>query len=313
MNNKEAFSIEVTEENYGERLDIFISSCLENQSRKKITDLIKDGFITVSGEKRKPGYKVKPGDSVKGSIPFVSPPIADPENIDIDILYDDEDIIVLNKQADLVVHPAPGNYTGTLVNALLYHFPELKRDDNDLRPGIVHRLDKDTTGVMVVAKNEYVQRSLSESFKERSVSKSYFALVHGLVDEKGVIDEGIGRHNTDRKKMSTHSRNRKNALTKWKKVEDLNASSLVECSIETGRTHQIRVHMAHIGHNIIGDQVYGLQKKERNAPFNTLLKGIKRQMLHSHRLIFEHPSLGREMAFEADMPADMQGLLNRLR
>ena len=308
-----AFSIDPLESDFGERLDVCISTHLENQSRKRVTELIKDGTITVSGFIKKPGYKVKPGDKISGTIPFIKPISAIPENIDIEIIYEDEEIIIINKQPGLVVHPAPGNYTGTLVNALLYHFPELSRDDNDLRPGIVHRLDKDTSGVMVVAKNPQSQAILSEQFKERSVSKTYMALVHGVPEKEGLIDKGIGRHPNNRKKMSVLGTNRKFAITRWKTIEDYDFASMIECNIETGRTHQIRVHCAHINHHILGDQVYGLEKREKTDPFKTVLRGISRQMLHAKRLQIDHPVTGMKMEFEVPPPPDMQKLIERLK
>ncbi len=313
MNENEAFSINPEERDFGERLDFFIATRLENQSRKKITELIKDGFITVSGEMKKPSYKVKPGDNINGSIPFKKPVKAIAENIDIDVIYQDQDIIVINKQPDFVVHPAPGNYTGTLVNALLHHFPELQRDDNDLRPGIVHRLDKDTSGVMIVAKTNVAQMKLSYDFKERFVSKSYLAIVHGKPEEEGVIKAGIGRHQTDRKKMSVISRYKRDALTRYKVLEQNDLAALIECNIETGRTHQIRVHCAHINHHILGDPVYGLQKKERNEPYRKVLKGVCRQMLHAYKLKFNHPVTGKSMEFEVEPPNDMQGVMERIK
>lgn len=308
-----AFSIDPSEKDFGERLDICITSHLENQSRKRVTELIKEGFITVSGSTKKPGYKVKPGDIISGTIPFIKPISATPEDIDIDVLHEDDDIIIINKQPGFVVHPAPGNYTGTLVNALIHRFPELNRDDNDLRPGIVHRLDKDTSGIMVVAKNPQSQAILSDQFKDRSVSKTYLAVVHGVPEKEGVVDKGIGRHPTNRKKMSVFGTKRKYAITRWKLMEEYGSASVIECKIETGRTHQIRVHCSHINHHILGDPVYGLEKKEKREPFKSLLKDINRQMLHARRLKFTHPVTDLTMEFEVSPPKDMQKLLDRLK
>ena len=235
-----------------------------------------------------------------------------PEPIPIDILYQDNDIIVLNKQPGMVVHPAPGHYSGTLVNALLYHCPELEGIGGEIRPGIVHRLDKDTSGVMVVAKNSVAHHDLALQFKLRHIKKKYLALVYGrMQSESGTVSLPIGRHPVDRKKMSIHSRKSRMAETTWRVRKRFSRATLVELGLKTGRTHQIRVHCAAIKHPVVGDSVYGGRKVEKNTT-NDLLRSVPRQMLHAWQLEFTHPTKQKTLCFEAPIPPDMTDILDNL-
>lgn len=263
-----------------------------------------DELVFVNGKTVKPSYKVKENDEVVVNIPEAEKIDVLPENIPLDILYEDDDIIVINKPQGMVVHPAPGNYSGTLVNALLYHCKNLSGINGILRPGIVHRLDKDTSGVMVVAKNDKAHISLSNQIKERSVFKKYVAIVEGVIkDEEGKIEAPIGRHPVDRKKMAVIEDGRY-ALTLYKVLERFKENTLVEAVIKTGRTHQIRVHMAYIGHPIVGDHVYGFKRQKFK---------LEGQALHSSVLGFMHPTKGVYMEFEAPLPEYFKKLIEILR
>jgi 23S rRNA pseudouridine1911/1915/1917 synthase len=312
------FTIIAAETDSDKRLDSLLAHKLPHCSRKLATSLIRKGLIQVSGSTKKPGYRIRPGDVIDGVIPEPTPVTFQPEPLHLDILFEDDHIIVLNKAHGVVVHPAPGNYTGTLVNGLLYHCPDLKGIGGEIRPGIVHRLDKDTSGVLLVAKNQIAHTELSYQFKSRSVEKKYLAVVYGQPKEKsGVINLPIGRHPTDRKKMSVHTRKPKEAKTLWKVKERYNGLTLIEISILTGRTHQIRVHCNAIQHSIVGDPVYGVRGTGRRITqlekLGSLIKTISRQMLHSWRLSIRHPHTKEKMTFEASLPKDMEALLENLR
>ena len=305
----------VTEKHVGKRLDIFINHYEPHISRSRIQTLIKEGLARVNGNIEKPGYKVKLDESVTLDLPERKIYEVLPEPIPLYVIYEDPHIIVLNKPPDLVVHPAPGNYTGTLVNALLYHYgslpssgPGLRGDERE-RAGIVHRLDKDTSGVMVVARTQEALRSLSAQFKNRIVQKKYIALVSGVIKKgSGTIEVGLGRHVKERQKISVHTHKAREAVTLYKVKERLKNATLVEVEIKTGRTHQIRVHMAHIGHPVLGDRVYGGAKATK---LNDSV--IPRQMLHAESLSLLHPDTGHPMTFTAPPPPDMTGVLERLR
>ncbi|MBU4186274.1 MAG: RluA family pseudouridine synthase, partial [Proteobacteria bacterium] len=242
-------------------------------------------------------------------IPPPEPVLSEPEPHDIDILYEDTHIIIINKEPGLVVHPAPGHNKGTLVNRLLYHCPELEGIGGKLRPGIVHRLDKDTSGTMVVAKNDAAHINLAAQFKSRKIKKIYLALVHGVVkSESGSISLPIGRHPSDRKKISTVSRKSRSAKTFWKVIERFNGATFLELDLKTGRTHQIRVHCAAINHPIVGDPVYGGKKAAKKLPTS-----VPRQMLHAWQLEFTHPATGEVMSFESPIPQDMEKVIEMLR
>lgn len=294
------------------RLDQYLAQQVPEHSRARWQQLIKSGHVTIDGTPRKPNYNVQAHETVDFIVPAPEPSHElehlESEDLPLEIIHEDEDIIVLNKAAGMVVHPAPGNWTGTLVNALLFHCDDLQGIGGQERPGIVHRLDKDTSGLMVAAKNEQAMNHLQAQFKNRTVKKSYHALIWGKpnpLHEKIVTT--IGRSTGDRKKMGVNMPNGKNAVTIYTCLEIFANTTLVNCHIETGRTHQIRVHMAWKRCPIVGDTVYG---RRRTTP---LPAPAPRQMLHAHELGFRHPSNGEEMAFTSDPPADMAALLTGLR
>jgi 23S rRNA pseudouridine1911/1915/1917 synthase len=309
MHNHGAFSFNVTKKDTGKRLDQVIASTLPEYSRTLITSHIRNGYIFVAETQRKPGYRVSAGEEISGIITSQEALTCTPEPIDIDILFEDIAIIVVNKPPGLVVHPAPGHYTGTLVNGLLYHCPDLVAIGEQFRPGVVHRIDKDTSGLLVIAKNRQAHHRLANQFKSRTIKKTYLALVHGkMKSQHGRISLPIGRHPVHRKKMSTISRRSREAVTLWKVKECFAKATLIEVNLKTGRTHQIRVHTSALGHPIIGDQVYGGKKREKLAE-----EKISRQMLHAWRLEFLHPIKGNRIFFEAPIPSDMEQVLSVLR
>ncbi len=295
----------VTGEDEGMRLDILVTSLDPGLSRSRVQKLVAGGEVTVNGSAAKSNYKVREGDRVCVKIPAPEQQEVAAENIPLDIVYEDSDLLVVNKPQGMVVHPAAGNYSGTLVNALLYHCDDLSGINGVIRPGIVHRIDKDTSGLLVVAKNDHAHVSLAGQLKDHSVSRKYLALVHGVVTEpSGIIDAPLGRDPRDRKKMAVITRNSKEAVTRYRVLERFEHYTLIECQLETGRTHQIRVHMAYLGHPVAGDPVYGPQK-------NPL--GLKGQALHACLLGFRHPVTGEFMEFEADIPPYFQNLISELR
>jgi 23S rRNA pseudouridine1911/1915/1917 synthase len=305
----------VTDKHAGKRLDIFIAHYEPHVSRSRIQSLIKEGLARVNGKTEKPGYKVKPGEQVSLDLPERKVRDVLPEAIPLSVIYEDAHMIVLNKPPGLVVHPAPGNYTGTLVNALLYHYGSLPLPgagaggSSRERAGIVHRLDKDTSGVIVVARTPEALRSLSAQFKSRIVKKKYLALVAGVIKKgSGTIEVGIGRHVKERKKISVHTHSAREAITGFIVKERYPNATLVEVEIKTGRTHQIRVHMAHIGHPVLGDSVYGGRKVVMAGESR-----IERQMLHAESLSLLHPETGHPMVFSAPPPADMSEIIAELR
>lgn len=296
------------EEFVGERIDKFLSLKLEDVSRSYIQKLIKDSMILVNGKTIKSNYKLNKKDQVTVQIPDAVEPDILPENIPLDILYEDKDILVVNKPKNMVVHPAAGHYSGTLVNALLYHCKDsLSGINGVMRPGIVHRIDMDTTGSLLVCKTDEAHRFLAEQLKEHSIKREYHAIVYGnLATDEGVIDAPIGRHPTDRKKMSINYKNGKPAVTHYYVLERFGKFTYVKCRLETGRTHQIRVHMASIHHPLLGDEVYGAVKKQ---PFSNLCG----QVLHAKTLGITHPSTGEYMEFDAPLPSYFVELLQKLR
>lgn len=318
MGNKGTFTILVEEHDSDKRLDIVVASRISDCSRSLAASLIRQGKILVQEAPKKPGYRVKSGDKIYAHIPSPEPILFKPEPIQIDILYEDEYLIVLNKQPGLVVHPAPGHYTGTLVNGLLYHCQGLVGIGDKLRPGIVHRLDKDTSGAMVVAKNDVAHHNLSGQFQTRKIKKEYLALVYGEMESKsGTVSLPVGRHPVNRKKMSTVSRKGRVAETSWQVRERFKVATLLKVNLKTGRTHQIRVHCAAINHPVIGDSVYGGRKAIthlfKGKDISNLIKTATRQMLHAWRLRFTHPISKKTMTFEAAIPWDMEELINALR
>ena len=293
--------IDVPDEETGERIDSFLSGKTDF-TRTRIQQLIKDRNITVNGKPTKSSYKIEENDEIAIEVPEVETTEIKPENIKIDIVYEDSDIAVINKQAGLVVHPAHGHYSGTLVNALLYHIKDLSGINGEIRPGIVHRLDKDTSGLIVIAKNDKVHAALTEMFQEKKIRKTYLAILKGKLNKsEGKIVTQIGRDKNDRKKMTVidDAAKGKNAITNYRVISQNNLFTLVKVNIETGRTHQIRVHMRHLGYPILGDSVYGRKDNE------------KRQMLHAYKLEFLHPVTGRQMEFIGEIPEDFQKALKK--
>ena len=319
MDETAVFSLTVDENDAGERLDVVIARHLDDCSRSMAAGMIRSKAFRINRRGRKPGYRVKFGDALTGSIPPPPAVNASPEPIPIDLRYEDEHLLVINKPAGLVVHPAPGHFTGTLVNALLHRFPDLGSMAGTLRPGIVHRLDKDTSGTLVVAKTVRAQHALAEQFKSRKVKKTYLAIVHGdMAADAGIIELPIGRHPMDRKRMSTTSRKTRDADTRWRVRERFGGACLLEVDLKTGRTHQIRVHCAAEGHPVAGDAVYGKKskKKGRSPSGDTpgaLLSAARRQMLHAWRISFTHPETQLGFSIESPLPEDMAGLLQALR
>jgi len=307
----------VTQGEAGHRLDTIVSTRLPVLSRSRAGRLIREGRVTVNGSAKKAGYVVKGGDVVHVEIPPSRPVSLEPEPLELSILFEDRDLIVVNKPPGLVVHPGAGHHQGTLVNALLHHCDDLQGIGGELRPGIVHRLDKDTSGCLVVAKQDRTHEALSHQFKARQTQKRYLALVYGrMTASRGMVDLPIGRHPVDRKKMSTTSRHSRSSETRWEVKEPFGCATLLEVNLKTGRTHQIRVHCAAIGHPVVGDRTYGGTNRWKAAPSKALqeiLKSAGRQMLHAWKLSFIHPRTGQPMDLEAPIPQDMESILKRLR
>ena len=298
------YEFKVDESSVGTRLDVFISSKFENKSRSYIQGILEGENATVNGKCRKSNYKLKLEELITLDIPDPVELDVKAEEIPLDVLYEDSDVIVINKPQDMVVHPAPGNYSGTLVNALLNHCTDLSGINGVLRPGIVHRIDKDTSGALVVAKNDNAHNSLAAQLKDHSMTRSYLALVEGIIkSDTGTIDEPIGRHPKDRIKMAVVESGKK-AVTHFKVIERFDSNTLVECNLETGRTHQIRVHMAKIGHPLVGDLIYGYKKQSFN---------LKGQALHAKKLGFIHPSTNEYMEFISPLPSYFEKLITKLK
>jgi 23S rRNA pseudouridine1911/1915/1917 synthase len=292
---------------------VFLVSVLPDHSRSQIQRLIKDGHVNVDGRAAKPNFAIKPGQTIAVEVPPATEPTPKAESIDLPILYEDSDLVVVNKPAGMVVHPAAGHRSGTLVNALLHHVDDLSGIGGEKRPGIVHRLDRGTSGVMVVAKNDRAHEELSRQFHDRETEKDYIALVWGVVQGGRRIDVPIGRDPADRKKMSARSRRSREAVTRIVRAEHINpAVTLAQIAIHTGRTHQIRVHLSAIGHPIVGDSVYGGVHR-RVPPDVKAVQRLERPFLHAGRLAFKHPADGRRMEFIADLPDDLQRVLDALR
>lgn len=315
------FETTISAEDKGKRLDLWLASLAEiGLSRSQIKHLIDNGAVRVNGEATKSGYKTREGDRISliPSAPQGNEVKA--ENIQLDVIFEDDELIVVNKPRGMVVHPAPGNYSGTLVNALLNRTDKLASLGAPLRPGIVHRLDKDTSGLIAVAKTDQAYYSLVKQLKDRTVEKTYLTLVHGVVKgNEGVIKARIGRNPIDRKKMAVIESSKfsvlssksevknlksREAITEYKVKERFKHYTLLEVKIKTGRTHQIRVHLSHIGHSVVGDQTYGKKKEELQ---------LNGQLLHAQKLTFAHPTTGKKVQFEAKIPAEMEAMLKKLR
>lgn len=293
-----------TFEDKGKRLDAFLEEALEGLTRSYIKNLIEDGDIIIEGKGRvKSGLKIKGNEEIIVRIPADELLNIAAEDLPIDIVYEDEHMVIINKNPGVVVHPAPGNYTGTLVNAVMYHIKDLSTINGVIRPGIVHRLDKDTSGLIIIAKHDEAHVKLTEMFKEKTIDKTYICICKGnFKSESGRIENEIGRNPKDRKKMAIVEKNGKIAITNYKVLDRVEGFSLVEVGIETGRTHQIRVHMKSLNHTILGDEVYGKPSKKAD-----------RQMLHAYRLEFNHPITKKEMTVIGNLPEDFVGTAKSLK
>lgn len=296
---------EVDENWDAERLDRYLSEIYAEQSRSFFQKLIKEGHVMVNQAVQKANYRLKAGEIVEFEIPDAVPVQIEPENIPLDVLYEDDDLLIVNKPKGMVVHPAIGHYSGTLVNAIMYHCKEsLSGINGEIRPGIVHRIDKDTTGSLIVCKNDEAHTKIAAQIKEHSVTRKYVGVVAGNFKEDGGTVEGaIGRHPVDRKKMAINEKNGKPAITHYRVLQPLKGASYMEFSLETGRTHQIRVHMASISHPLLGDTVYGSQKN----PYK-----LQGQALHAKTIGFVHPSTGEYMEVSAPVPEYMLKLVHKL-
>lgn len=307
------------------RIDKYLFSRMENTSRTRIQNAADAGNILVNNKTVKPNYKVKPADIIQIVLP--NPPREIeliPEDIPINIVYEDDDVVVVNKEAGMVVHPAYGNYRGTLINALMWHFKDLPLfSTGDLRPGLVHRIDKNTSGILVIAKNELALNRLSRQFYERSADRKYIAIVWGVPDPReGIITGHVGRNTRDRKIMQVFSDGSqgKPAISHYRVLEDLGYISVVECKLETGRTHQIRVHFSHIKHPVFNDNEYGGDRILKGTTFSKYQQFVRncfsmlpRQALHAKSLAFDHPVTGKRLFFESELPDDMQSVIDKWR
>lgn len=292
-------------EESGERIDALLARTMDNLSRSAAQKLIEDGNVLLNGSTIKKNYKCSNGDAFEVFLPEVTEIALVAQNIPLDIAYEDEDIVVVNKCRGMVVHPAPGHQDGTLVNALMYHCGDsLSGIGGEKRPGIVHRIDKDTSGLLVVAKNDYAHQFLSDQLADRSLSRVYEAVVKGgFKEDSGTIDKPIGRHPTDRKRMAVTDKNSKHAVTHWEVIARYNSYTHVRCILETGRTHQIRVHMASIGHPLLGDYTYGAVSPD---------KGLEGQCLHAKELKLIHPRTEKQLVIKSELPEYFQAVLDKL-
>ena len=297
-------NIQATES--GLRLDVFLAENLENTSRSAVQKLLESGAVTLDGKPLRKQDRTVAGAVYEVELPELKEVAIEPRDLPLDVVWEDADLLVLNKPKGLVVHPAPGHWDDTLVNALMYHCKNsLSGINGELRPGIVHRIDKDTSGLLIVAKNDFAHQALAEQLQDHSLSRTYEAIVKGgFREDEGTVDAPIGRHPVDRKKMAVTEKNSRPAVTHWRVLERFGQYTLVECRLETGRTHQIRVHMAHIHHPILGDTVYGSPKPEL---------GQDSQCLHARALRFRHPRTGEEITVTCPRPAYFSELLEKLR
>ena len=300
------FTFAAEKEDVGTRIDVFLAENMEDLSRSGVQKLIDEGMITLNGGKTKANYKLREKDIIDVTVPEVKEVEILPEDIPLDILYEDADVIVVNKPQGMVVHPAPGHTSGTLVNALMFHCgDDLSGINGEKRPGIVHRIDKDTSGVLMIAKNDMAHQSLAAQLAEHSITRKYNAVVYnGFNEDEGTVNKPIGRNPQDRKKMAVTEKHSRHAVTHYRVIERMEKFTLIEAQLETGRTHQIRVHMTYIGHPLLGDPVYGPKKQPVS---------LEGQALHARVLGFIHPRTGEYMEFEAPLPPHFEALLERLR
>jgi 23S rRNA pseudouridine1911/1915/1917 synthase len=304
-------TLEVEPEYDGSRLDTFLTALLPNQSRSQLQRLIKDGHVTGPIANLRPSTAVRAGQRYSVDVPDAVAATAEPEPLPLRIVFEDSDIVVLEKPAGMVVHPAAGHTGGTLVNALLHHVRDLSGIGGELRPGIVHRLDRGTSGLMVVAKHDRAHQELSRQFRDREVEKEYVALVWGVVHAGRRIDAPIGRDSEHRKKMSTRARRARSAVTRVTWARHPKGVSLLKVAIATGRTHQIRVHLSAIGHPIVGDSTYGGVHRRVPADLRAVMR-LERPFLHAARLCFTHPSDGRRIEFDSPLPPDLEGVIDEI-
>ncbi len=299
-----------------ERIDLYLSKQTLNLTRSQVQRLVEEGSVRVNQKQVKTSYKLREGDEIEIEIPAPTSVASKPENIPLEILYQDKDLALVNKAAGLVVHASAGHTEGTLVNALLYHLKDLSGIGGELRPGIVHRLDKDTSGIMLIAKNNPTHAQLVRMFQERQIQKTYLALAYGIFKkDSGVIENKLGRSKGDRKKISSKTAHGKEAKTSYQVLERFSCFSLLEVKPYTGRTHQIRVHLAEAGHPIVGDPVYGSKQwtSKLNATLQALVKKTNRQMLHAYQLELQHPIIEKKIKQKAELPADFKEILNLSR
>ena len=301
----ENLNFNINSEEEGQRIDKYLSTMIEGKSRSFVQGLIDEKKVKANGKVIKSNYKLKKGDFIEVEVPEPVELNVSAEEMNLDIVYEDEDVLVVNKEKGIVVHPAPGNYTGTLVNGILHHCSDLSGINGVIRPGIVHRIDKDTSGILVIAKNDEAHNDLAAQFKEHSIKREYYALVEGKFSKvEGTVDKPISRDKKERIKMAINS-DGKRAVTHYEVLEQYNKGvSLVKCTLETGRTHQIRVHMASIGHPLVGDLVYGYKRQKFN---------IEGQALHAKTLGFIHPRTKEYMEFTSELPNYFKELLEKLR
>jgi len=321
--SKTEYVLEVPEGQHTDiRLDKYITSFVQNATRNKVQKAIKEGFVLVNGKPEKVSYIMQPGDRIEISLPKPPPEKAKPEKMDLDIVYEDDDLLVVNKSSGMVVHPAYGNWTGTLVNGLLYYTQKnlSNADEETLRPGIVHRLDKDTSGLLVVAKHDVAHQKLAEQFAEKEAERTYLAIVWGNPPEEGTIEGNIGRSPRDRKIMTILKDGGKPAVTHFKRIEAFDHLALLEIQLETGRTHQIRVHMQHQGYYVFGDRTYGggsvrygPNTGSRKNMFRNLFSKMQSQALHAKTLGFVHPGSGEFVEFDSPLPESFRFVLKKLR
>ncbi len=301
----ENYNFTINEDNEGIRVDKFLSEEFTDISRSSIVNMIENGNLTVNGTQQNKKYKIKNNDIISFTVPDPVEYTVEAEDIPLNIIYEDDDLLVVNKEKGMVVHPAPGNYSGTLVNALMYHCKDsLSGINGVLRPGIVHRIDKNTSGLLIVAKNDFAHSSLAQQIKEHSFKREYHAVVYGNIKEKGSVNAPIGRNKKDRKKMCVTYENSKNAVTHYEVIDNYYEFTHIKCILETGRTHQIRVHMASIGHPVAGDDVYGPKK---------VITKLNGQCLHAKVIGFIHPRSGEYMEFNSELPRYFTEFLAELK